>query len=171
MALTSRRTSRPPRNVRRNILPSTAASRAASRNWKARNRERVREDRARYYAENRDRACEVNAAWRSEHRPRGDAEARRAWRESKRAWRTSDSAAARAEQARRGMSLDAESEAYLSILKGDPCAHCGDPATSIDHIVPVSVGGEDRWENFAAVCVPCNSSKNAVPLLLWLART
>jgi 5-methylcytosine-specific restriction endonuclease McrA len=49
------------------------------------------------------------------------------------------------------------------------CAYCGDPATTIDHVVPISKGGAHSKENVVPACKPCNSSKNAKPLLVWLA--
>jgi len=43
---------------------------------------------------------------------------------------------------------------------GSACAYCTKrPATSIDHIVPRSRGGEHTWENTCAACSPCNSRK------------
>jgi len=43
---------------------------------------------------------------------------------------------------------------------GSACAYCTTrTATSIDHIVPRSRGGEHTWENTCAACRPCNSRK------------
>jgi len=39
------------------------------------------------------------------------------------------------------------------------CQYCGDPADSLDHIVPRSRGGEHVWENVVAACRPCNVAK------------
>lgn len=41
------------------------------------------------------------------------------------------------------------------------CAYCGVTRVglTIDHILPRSRGGEHRWENVAASCVPCNHRK------------
>lgn len=39
------------------------------------------------------------------------------------------------------------------------CQYCGDRADSIDHVVPRSRGGGDDWDNLAAACRSCNSSK------------
>jgi 5-methylcytosine-specific restriction endonuclease McrA len=44
------------------------------------------------------------------------------------------------------------------------CLYCGDQFASTkltrDHIVPVSRGGEDVWENCASACQECNQSKD-----------
>lgn len=39
------------------------------------------------------------------------------------------------------------------------CQYCGRRADSIDHVVPRSRGGADVWENLAAACRSCNTSK------------
>jgi 5-methylcytosine-specific restriction endonuclease McrA len=39
------------------------------------------------------------------------------------------------------------------------CQYCGDPAESIDHVIPRSRGGEHTWENVVAACRPCNVRK------------
>lgn len=42
---------------------------------------------------------------------------------------------------------------------GERCAYCGRAATTVDHIVPRSRGGEDTWENLVACCIRCNNAK------------
>jgi 5-methylcytosine-specific restriction endonuclease McrA len=44
---------------------------------------------------------------------------------------------------------------------GHCCQYCGrgDLALTIDHILPVSRGGEDSWENLVCACVRCNNRK------------
>lgn len=39
------------------------------------------------------------------------------------------------------------------------CAYCGDPADTVDHVVPRSRGGEHTWENCVACCSACNHRK------------
>lgn len=39
------------------------------------------------------------------------------------------------------------------------CAYCAAPATSLDHVVPRSRGGEHVWENVVAACARCNHAK------------
>lgn len=61
-----------------------------------------------------------------------------------------------------------DSVEMVRVLRRDPCAYCGGPGTEIDHITPVSSGGENEWWNFTAACGRCNRSKNARPLLTFL---
>lgn len=50
------------------------------------------------------------------------------------------------------------------------CAYCNKRAKlSVDHIEPLSRGGEHGPENIVAACMECNRSKNDTPLLAWLA--
>ena len=41
------------------------------------------------------------------------------------------------------------------------CQYCGKSGNlTIDHVMPRSRGGEDRWENVVASCVRCNNKKS-----------
>jgi 5-methylcytosine-specific restriction endonuclease McrA len=44
------------------------------------------------------------------------------------------------------------------------CAYCGKPATTIDHIVPKSKGGNNSYENCVASCLKCNGQKSNLTL-------
>ena len=39
------------------------------------------------------------------------------------------------------------------------CAYCGGHATTIDHVLPRSRGGENSWTNLVACCRACNGAK------------
>jgi 5-methylcytosine-specific restriction endonuclease McrA len=39
------------------------------------------------------------------------------------------------------------------------CAYCGRHATTVDHVLPQSRGGESSWLNAVAACAPCNHRK------------
>ena len=42
---------------------------------------------------------------------------------------------------------------------GGRCVYCTAPATSIDHVVPKSRGGEHVWDNVVSCCRRCNHAK------------
>ncbi len=44
---------------------------------------------------------------------------------------------------------------------GHRCQFCGrgDLSLTLDHVIPVSRGGEDTWENLVCACVACNNRK------------
>jgi hypothetical protein len=39
------------------------------------------------------------------------------------------------------------------------CAYCGAEATTVDHVLPRSRGGENTWRNTVAACGRCNGRK------------
>lgn len=41
------------------------------------------------------------------------------------------------------------------------CAYCGERGSTIDHVVPQSLGGPDSWENCVAACGYCNNKKDS----------
>lgn len=47
------------------------------------------------------------------------------------------------------------------ILKRDNyiCLYCGQNATTVDHIIPISKGGTDDDDNLASACTTCNYGK------------
>lgn len=44
------------------------------------------------------------------------------------------------------------------------CVYCGAIATSLDHVVPRSRGGQHSWDNVVAACGRCNHQKADRPL-------
>lgn len=59
--------------------------------------------------------------------------------------------------------MDAESW-YTTLLR-DPCVYCGEPADTIDHIIPVADGGPNHWTNYAPACRPCNRAKGGLSVV------
>ena len=48
------------------------------------------------------------------------------------------------------------------VLAEEPCCRwCGEPSTTVDHIVPRVAGGDDRRENLAGSCRVCNLARGA----------
>ncbi|HEX3898776.1 MAG TPA: HNH endonuclease [Mycobacteriales bacterium] len=52
---------------------------------------------------------------------------------------------------------------------GGRCVYCLAPATSIDHVIPRSRGGNHIWENVVSCCRRCNHTKadHAISELGW----
>lgn len=63
--------------------------------------------------------------------------------------------------ARRAARLRADARATHPGLLLQSCAYCGGDGGTIDHIVPISRGGDNSPENLAASCRRCNSRKGA----------
>lgn len=72
---------------------------------------------------------------------------------------------------RRAESYGVEHEAYsrTEILArwNHTCAYCGDFATHLDHVQPLSKGGADAARNIVPACQHCNLSKGAKTLAEW----
>lgn len=51
---------------------------------------------------------------------------------------------------------------------GTHCYICGATAVEVDHVIPLSKGGEHTWANVRLICVPCNRSKSNSCLYDWL---
>jgi 5-methylcytosine-specific restriction endonuclease McrA len=65
-------------------------------------------------------------------------------------------------------------QAFHIVVIRDPCAYCGDRLQAwrhLDHIHPVSRGGEEHPDNWTAACNKCNASKCARDLFPWIIRT
>ena len=54
------------------------------------------------------------------------------------------------------------------------CHHCGKLLTrfsaTLDHLQPVSEGGDNSYGNLVTSCLPCNSQRGAQPLMDFLTR-
>jgi 5-methylcytosine-specific restriction endonuclease McrA len=67
--------------------------------------------------------------------------------------------------ARTRLPVPSDAVEYGAVLLGDPCTYCGGVAGEIDHIVPVTKGGTNDWDNLAPICRGCNKRKStATPL-------
>lgn len=55
-----------------------------------------------------------------------------------------------------------------SILGNMLCAYCGDPADSVDHIIPISREGKDDADNLVPACLHCNMEKTNRDLDIFL---
>lgn len=119
-----------------------------TKTWREANWARYRETSQARYARDRDKVLAKVQEWQ-----RANPEKRR-----------------EARRRRRYGAGDPETIAYVEVLRSDPCVYCGGAAGTLEHIVPVSTGGDNHWTNYASACLGCNISKNATPLLIFLTR-
>ncbi len=64
-------------------------------------------------------------------------------------------------------------DAWLRILRGEPCAYCGGPGGTVDHVEPRAraargIGSAHSWLNVVGACARCNGAKRDRPLLKFL---
>ena len=55
----------------------------------------------------------------------------------------------------------------LHLVTGHHCLYCGDRSESIDHVHPLSRGGESITENCVPACLGCNGSKGDIDAFSW----
>ena len=60
-----------------------------------------------------------------------------------------------------------EAVAWWTSLVDPVCSYCDDPATTIDHVIPVSKGGTHDLSNLVPACRPCNASKGDKDVDSW----
>lgn len=136
--------------------------RAKQRERHATIRDEKREYKREYYVANRERLL---AEMREKNAERPEINRARAA-----AWRSAHPTKAAEQRRRYGLTgRESQTADYVAILRNDPCGYCGSTAGDADHITPRSRGGDDCWSNLTAACRRCNSSKNASPLLTWMA--
>lgn len=68
-----------------------------------------------------------------------------------------------------GHFTEAEWKDRLAFYQGR-CAYCGEPATSRDHLVPISRGGSNGIENIIPACLTCNLRKHDLMPFTFLQR-
>jgi 5-methylcytosine-specific restriction endonuclease McrA len=131
--------------------------------WIRTNPERRKEQTARHRDRHRDkRRADSLARYRKRMMEDNDAvrAQRRTWAKSPKG-RLANRAA---RSTRRGAKYTAEALAWIRSLKDPRCAYCDAPATEIDHVVPISLGGTGERDNLVPACRGCNAAKNNSPL-------
>ena len=156
-------------------LVSAAARKAYQKAYNARyaaaNPDKERARQARYAAANPDKVKARDARYRAEHPEKGRAKSARYRAENPEMGRahTAKRRARKLAAGGRGITARQWNDVLSSTL--GLCTYCNERRPlALDHVVPLSAGGEHDIENAVPACGPCNSSKGKAPLLLWLAR-
>jgi hypothetical protein len=68
---------------------------------------------------------------------------------------------------------DTHREAWMRVIRRDPCSFCSGPGGTVDHIEPRAhvargIGGVHSHLNFAGACLRCNGRKGSKDLLAFL---
>lgn len=64
--------------------------------------------------------------------------------------------------------LSSAMRSYVEIRDNNRCVYCGETATEIDHVLPVSKGGRNFRGNLVACCNRCNTEKRVSIDPIWL---
>lgn len=134
--------------------------------WREANKERVTEYKKAWNKTNAERKAEYDKGWYEANRER-EAERIKAWQKA-----NPDKCRAYS-QARRALELEALVDNDITVtglreLYDDLCFYYLDPlyfdvpfAVHVDHLIPLSKGGEHSWNNVCLACATCNLTKNA----------
>lgn len=131
---------------------------------------------AKYRRENKDKAVESAARWRLTNQETARRQSRD-WRENNierarendRRWqaenprtRAAKNHRYRAKKRGGGGSYTASEFTAMCNRYGNRCLRCGrrDLPLTVDHVVPLDLGGTNDISNLQPLCQPCNSSKN-----------
>ena len=160
-------------------------SKENKRRWYIKHREEFLEKCAEIYKANPEPAKARVAKWTKENKERADA-TRAAWHakhpESRHAsskrWKKNNPNAVKAIKRNRRMreksvpggGWNSKEEVQLIEDYGHRCAYCGKKTDKLemDHVVPVSKGGNHSIDNIVPACRFCNTSKSNKPLLVWM---
>jgi len=124
-----------------------------SRDYQRRNRDKVRKRKREYAAANRDRIREYDAAYRKANRERVRFH-RNNYDHRKRA---------------NGGDLTHEDWLDIRASFGGRCVYCSNQdQIELDHLVPVSNGGQHSKDNVVPACMTCNRTKSNKSLLAFL---
>lgn len=128
------------------------ALRVYKREWARENRdpEKDSERARRYRARNKDKVAESGKRWYEKVKQNGSFWPQR-WREN-------------ASRRRAAMETEDCTEVVIQMYDDQQglCAYCEAPLFGnyhVDHMLPLSKGGEHRWSNLAITCPHCNLSK------------
>ena len=59
----------------------------------------------------------------------------------------------------------------LKMILPQACCYCGASSSlAADHLIPRKRGGPEAGDNLVWACRPCNSSKHAIDVLVWLEK-
>ena len=147
---------------RKNVARATA--------WQKANPERVKELRAAYRERNRAklRKQSLERYYRlMAEDPERIRKARRDWQKTEKGRRYKRYIET---LRRRGVPYTEEALDWIASLVDPVCFYCGEPATEIDHLTPISRGGTGELSNLASSCRSCNARKRDLTVDEFIER-
>ncbi|AST15261.1 HNH endonuclease [Streptomyces phage Samisti12] len=146
--------------ARRAVNPEP--NREATRRWRLANPDKVKQKNHEWHKNNPEAAREKNRRWHQSNPERRKENTRR-WVENNRDIVRGNNA--RYFAAKRAGTVEPLPRDYMTIVKdfyGNVCLNpecTSDSILTLDHIVPLYLGGEHSFRNFQILCKSCNSSK------------
>jgi hypothetical protein len=123
------------------------------------NREAIAERARQHRLANPELYAQRNRDWRAANREKAREAAR------------CRSALRRSSRMRALLSLSIDSKRERFALFDNTCAYCGaGNRLTVDHVLPLTAGGLDQFDNIVPACNRCNAGKNASPVESWYRR-
>lgn len=144
---------------RRNRIADPERYRGIMLRYEAAHADERKAERVRRHVENKEEANAASKAWYYANADRS--------RATSRAWQIAhpeqhrysvERTRMRRKAAYRSLTLDEWKAIWEQF--GGLCAYCGAPAEEMDHLVPISKGGDHTAENVVPACFSCNRSKS-----------
>lgn len=139
--------------------------------WKAAHPGKCKEHRRKYDVEHREQSNEWHKKWKAKH-PEKRKEFDRKWliKHPEKVTEYNQRRLARKANAK-GNGVTSKQWKEVKSSYCSLCAYCGQRRLlEMDHIVPLSKGGQHDIDNIAPACRPCNAHKSDSSLLMFLYR-
>lgn len=160
--------------TRRRYQSDPARDREKCRRWCAANPNKYREKLRRWRRRNIEKCREASRAWKRANRERANASCRRwklAHKEKVREFVRKRESQRRAGRSAALIALDLSCKESRFLLFGSRCAYCAAKSKlTVDHVLPLKLGGLDEPANIVPACARCNGSKHANPVADWYRR-
>lgn len=141
--------------------------------WQKANKDRVNQKNAEWRRNNTTASRQHQRRYRDTHKEQERAKWDRWKQENPEKYKATRAASRSKRRAREANVVGTVTSKEIKNLKTEYCklcAYCLQPATTIDHIVPLNDGGQNVLDNLVPACRSCNSSKQDAPLLVWMLR-
>jgi hypothetical protein len=133
--------------IRRQLNPEKKA--ASDKKWQSENKHKVNANSKAWRTRNPEKAAEVAKSYRTRNPENGIIK----------------SARRRARKAANGTFLVTTKD--LKKIMSKPCFYCQGPATHLEHVLPIVLGGRHSIGNLVASCRACNLSKHKKTIMEW----
>ena len=137
-----------------------------SRQWRLDNVELVKKYKQEYRTSEHGRSVQLSyeRKWRAENRTK-DNLLKSKWTKAHPEFNRMAGHRYRCRKAQNGVYKISKKD--MKKLSETPCVTCGNPNVTVDHIIPVSRGGQHSIGNLQPLCMPCNSNKRDKFMIEW----
>lgn len=152
-------------NSRKYYLANKDARKEYNKKWNKENPDKAKASRDNWRSNNYDKALASSRNWRSRNLDVAK-QATKNWSRLNQDKRNAYENVRRAKMLSNGVYIVSDKE--ITKLYTSPCTYCGSLSDiTIDHIVPISKGGNHSIGNLTSACKSCNSSKKDKLLIQW----